>query len=96
MASGAIASCQGPGGTGMTHGSGCKGRGVLMAGIALRSSRDMRAGLTFGGHAVTARAAAGHGRCHQRVIEGSTRKRGEALVTGIALRSGRDMGRGLR
>ena len=72
MACRAIASCNRPSSTGMAHGSRCKGRGVAMAGIALRGGWDVRARLAGGGDAMAAGATPGHGRCHQRMIKDRT------------------------
>jgi len=89
MTSRAITGSQGAGGTGMAHGSGRKGRGVLMAGIALRRRWDMRSWLAGGCNAMAAGATAGHRRGNRIVIKGGARESRRALMAGIALRRGR-------
>ena len=61
----AVARCDRSGSAGMAHGSRRKGRGVAMAGIALRRGWNMRAWLAGGSDAMAARATAGHRRCDQ-------------------------------
>ena len=91
MASGAIARSQWPSSAGMAHGSRRKGRGVSMAGIALRGGWDMRARLAGGGDAMAGGAATGHRRGDRIVVEHRTRKSGGAAMAGIALRGGGNM-----
>ena len=66
MAGCAIARRDRPGSAGMAHGSRCKGRGVAMAGIALRGGGDVGAWLAGGGDAMAAGATPGHGRWRWR------------------------------
>ena len=93
MASGAIARSQWPGSAAMAHGGRRKGRGVAMAGIALRRGRNMGGGLGFdaGRHAMAGIAASGHRRGGGCMIEHRAFERGGRVVTGIALRAGGNM-----
>jgi len=91
MAGRAIAGCQWAAGAVMAHRRRGKRRGVLMAHIALRRGRDMRAGLALGGNAMARGAAAGYRWGDQGVIEVCSSKSSEALMANIALRSGGDM-----
>jgi len=98
MASDAITGSERARGTAMAHGSRGKGRGVLMAGIALRGSWDMRGGLGLHAGADTVASAAitgsdralGVGMIHRR-----WHKIAGVLMASIALRGGRDMRRRL-
>ena len=77
----------------MTHRRRHKIRGVLMAGIALRRSRNVAGGLGFNtrGHAMAGIATSGHRRIGGGVIEHRTAERRGAAVAGIALRGGGNM-----
>jgi len=91
MASRAIIRRQRPSRTRMAHRRRCERCSVLMASIALCGSRDMCTGFALGGHAMAARATAGHWRADQCVIEDCAGEAGVTLMANIALRSRRQM-----
>lgn len=83
-----------PGRSGVVHGGRCKCGVVLVTGIALRSCRNVRAGLAQSGRIiVTVRTGTDSRRCVSKRRTTPERRR---LVAGIALRRRTDVSRGLR